>query len=85
MATSTTVQADMEIETTIGNITSTLESLHKPPTTKVRLIIEEAKPEQNTKQPSKWAKVVEEIEALDISHETGAFIRETSKEFRSEF
>ncbi len=85
MAHSATVQADMEIETTIENAPSALQSLRKPPTTKVRLIVEEPELEKVKPKQSKWAKVAEEIEALNISHETGVFIRETSKEFRSEF
>lgn len=39
---------------------------------------------QTSSQPSKWAKLVEEIEDLNISNETIDFIRKSSKELRED-
>ena len=47
--------------------------------------IRPAKKESSNPETSKWAKVVKEIEALNISEETSDFIRKSSKEFREEF
>ena len=40
--------------------------------------------EKNTK-PSKWAKMIQNIEKMDIPSDVGEHIRKTSKEFREDF
>ena len=39
----------------------------------------------SSSQPSKWAKMVEKIESMNISSDVGEHIRKCSKEFREDF
>lgn len=78
----------MEIETTVNELSPRLQQqIGKPLTSKIRIIIEEPKSDQNLSdiKSSKWAKFVEDTKHIDISDETYQHIQKCSMEFREEF